>query len=87
MRVLDKFVETMLDGCAGSNHVTEELVCGMLNRAVALGIMPQDKRFPRSMSMGSSGASVPLKGLVLGADHKELQTGDSGRAVDCEAKG
>ena len=63
MPVLDKFVETMLDGCAGSNHVTEELVCGMLNRAVALGIMPQDKRFPRSIgTMGSSGGSVLLKG-------------------------
>ena len=33
VRVLDKLVETMLDGCAGSNHVTEELVCGMLRLA------------------------------------------------------
>ena len=46
MRVLDKFVERMLDSCDGSNHVTEELVCGMLNRAATLGITPQDKRFP-----------------------------------------
>ena len=46
VRVLDKFVETMLDGCAGSNHVTEELVCGMLNRAATLGTTPQDKQFP-----------------------------------------
>ena len=31
-------VETMLDGCAGSNHVTEELVCGMLNKAKEMGL-------------------------------------------------
>ena len=39
-------VETMLDGCAGSNHVTEELVCGMLNRAKELGLKPDDPRYP-----------------------------------------
>ena len=45
-RVLGKNVETMLDGCAGSNHVTEELVVGMLNHAKSLGIGTEDPRFP-----------------------------------------
>ena len=36
----------MLDGCAGSNHVTEELVCGMLNKAKELGLKPDDPKFP-----------------------------------------
>ena len=46
VRVLGKNVETMLDGCAGSNHVTEELVVGMLNHAKSLGISTEDPRFP-----------------------------------------
>ena len=37
-RVLGKNVETMLDGCASSNHVTEELVVGLLNHAESLNI-------------------------------------------------
>ena len=46
VKVLDRKVEVMLDGCAGSNHITEELVTGMLNRAADLGIGPEDRRFP-----------------------------------------
>ena len=46
VKVLDKKVEVMLDGCAGSNHITEELVIGMLNRAADLGVGPEDKGFP-----------------------------------------
>ena len=38
VQVLGKRVECMLDGCAGANHVTEELLVGMLNRAAELGI-------------------------------------------------
>ena len=41
-----KKVEVMLDGCASSNHITEELVIGMLNRAADLGVGPEDKGFP-----------------------------------------
>ena len=37
-QVLGRRVECMLDGCAGANHVTEELLVGMLNRAAELGI-------------------------------------------------
>ena len=36
----------MLDGCAGSNHVTEELVVGVLNHAKSLRIGTEDPRFP-----------------------------------------
>ena len=46
VQVLDKKVETMLDGCAGANHITEELLMGMLNRAAELGIETNDRRFP-----------------------------------------
>ncbi|OLP87806.1 hypothetical protein AK812_SmicGene30954 [Symbiodinium microadriaticum] len=38
VQVLEKHVECMLDGCAGANHVTEEFLVGMLNRAAELGI-------------------------------------------------
>ncbi|CAK9017668.1 Pro-Pol polyprotein, partial [Durusdinium trenchii] len=75
VRVLDKKVETMLDGCAGSNHLTEELVVGMLNRAAELNIAPNDKRFPvvrfekwtypEYVHGIASGAPVPLKGAVV----------------------
>ena len=36
VQVLDKKFETMLDGCAGANHITENLLMGMLNRAAEL---------------------------------------------------
>ena len=45
-QVLGKRVECMLDGCAGANHVTEELLVGTLNRAAELGIGTEDPRFP-----------------------------------------
>ena len=45
-KILDKHVETLLDGGAGSNHVTEELVVSILNRAATLGLKPDDPKFP-----------------------------------------
>ena len=59
----------MLDGCAGANHVTEELLVGMLNRAAEL---------PSSF-MG--GAPVPLKGAaVLRVTLLEGKTPEEARA-------
>ena len=65
----------MLDGCAGSNHVTEELVCGMLNKAKEMGLKPDDPKFPvvqmerwvhAEAVHGIAAASpVPLKGAVV----------------------
>ena len=52
MRVLGKNVETMLDGCAGTNHVTEELVVGMVNHAKSLGLGTGDPT--HSLSVGST---------------------------------
>ena len=52
VQVLDKKVETMLDGCAGANHITEELLMGMLNRAADLGIGTNDCRFPFAWRSG-----------------------------------
>ena len=79
MRVLNKFVERMLDSCDGSNHVTEELVCGMLNRAATLGITPQDKRFP-FVRFEKWVYPEYVHGILSGASVL------GGRALDCEAK-
>ena len=75
VKILDRKVETMLDGCAGANHVTEELVAGMLNRAADLGIGPEDRRFPvirfekwaypEYVHGIAAGSPVPLKGAVV----------------------
>eukprot|EP00435_Cladocopium_sp_Y103_P020683 s114_g5.t1 len=70
VKVLDRKVETMLDGCAGANHVTEELVAGMLNRAADLGIGPEHRRFekrayPEYVHGIAAGSPVPLKGAVV----------------------
>ena len=74
-KVLDKMVETLLDGGAGSNHVTEELVVSILNRASALGLNPDDPKFPivqieqwvypEYVHGIASGSPVPLKGSVV----------------------
>ena len=75
VQVLDKKVETMLDGCAGANHITEELLMGMLNRAAELGIGTNDRRFPvvclekwvhpEFVHGIAFGAPVPLKGAAV----------------------
>ena len=63
----------MLDGCAGANHVTEELL--VLNRAAELGIGTADPRFPvvklekwvhlEFVHGIASGAPAPLKGAAV----------------------
>ena len=75
VQVLDRKVECMLDGCAGANHVTEELVVGMMNRAAELGIGTEDPGFPvvrlekwvhpEYVHGIASGAPVPLKGAAV----------------------
>ncbi|CAK9056517.1 unnamed protein product, partial [Durusdinium trenchii] len=75
VQILDKKVDTMLDGCAGSNHITEELVVGIINRAAELGLRPNDKNFPiiqfekwlypEYVHGIASGSPVPLKGGVV----------------------
>ena len=74
-KVLGTFVETLLDGGAGSNHVTEELVVSILNKAVAMGLKPNDPKFPvvqleqwvypEFVHGIASGSPVPLKGAVV----------------------
>ena len=81
----------MLDGCAGANHVTEELLVGMLNRAAELGIGTEDPRFPvvklerwvhpEFVHGIASGAPVPLKGAaVLRVTLLEGKTPEEARA-------
>eukprot|EP00435_Cladocopium_sp_Y103_P061782 s612_g23.t1 len=70
-----KKVETLLDGGAGSNHVTEELVVSILNHAANLGIKPNSPEFPivrfeqwvypEYVHGIASGSPVPLKGAVV----------------------
>ena len=90
-KILDKMVETLLDGGAGSNHVTEELVVSILNRAATLGLKPGDKGFPivqfeqwiypEFVHGIASGSPVPLKGSVV--LKVRLQEGpDADRCVD-----
>ena len=65
----------MLDGCAGANHITEELVVGMMNRAAELGIGTEDPGFPavrlekwvhpEFVHGIAAGAPVPLKGAAV----------------------
>ena len=74
-KVLDRKVETLLDGGAGSNHITEELILGILNRAAELGLKPQDPTFPivqfeqwlypEFVHGIASGSPVPLRGSVV----------------------
>ena len=40
--IFGKYVETLLDGCAGSNNVTEEMIVGMINIAYREGIKSTD---------------------------------------------
>ena len=91
VQVLGKRVECMLDGCAGANHVTEELLVGMLNRAAELGIGTEDPRFPvvklekwvhpEFVHGIASGAPVPLKGAaVLRVTLLEGKTPEEARA-------
>ena len=91
VQVLGKRVECMLDGCAGANHVTEELLVGMLNRAAELGIGTEDARFPvvklekwvhpEFVHGIASGAPVPLKGAaVLRVTLLEGKTPEEARA-------
>ena len=74
-KILGKKVETLLDGGAGSNHVTEELVVSILNHAANLGIKPNSPEFPivrfeqwvypEYVHGIASGSPVPLKGAVV----------------------
>ena len=77
--------------CAGANHVTEELLVGMLNRAAELGIGTEDPRFPvvklekwvhpEFVQGIASGAPVPLKGAaVLRVTLLEGKTPEEARA-------
>ena len=74
-KILGRKVETLLDGGAGSNHVTEELVVSILNHAASMGIKPNSPEFPvvkfeqwvypEYVHGIASGSPVPLKGAVV----------------------
>ena len=45
-QILDKKVPLLLDGCAGCNSCSEELIAAMITYALNNGVLPNDKRFP-----------------------------------------
>ena len=45
-KVFGREVEMLLDGCAGSNNVTEEFVTGLINCALKAGLQANDTGFP-----------------------------------------
>ena len=73
--IFGKYVETLLDGCAGSNNVTEEMIVGMINMAYREGIKSTDPRYPivqlerwplQEVVTGiAAGHPVPLAGGVI----------------------
>ena len=68
-------VEILVDGCAGVNSVSEELVVGVISAAYASGIKPDDKAFPvvqlerrrkdEAVTGTAKGKSVPIIGSVV----------------------
>ena len=75
VKILGKQVECMLDGGAGANHITEELVVSMVEHARKKGVQPDSKDypilrfekwvFPEFVHGIASGKPVPLKGSVV----------------------
>ena len=75
VKILGKQVECMLDGGAGANHITEELVVSMVEHARKKGVQPGSKDypilrfekwvFPEFVHGIASGKPVPLKGSVV----------------------
>jgi len=74
-RVFGRDVEMLLDGCAGSNNVTEEFVTGLINCALKSGVAANDEKFPvvqlerwplaEVVNGIAKGAPVPLLGGVV----------------------
>ncbi|CAK9016059.1 unnamed protein product, partial [Durusdinium trenchii] len=46
VKVLDRYVGCLLDGCAGCNSITEEVVMGAIRAALQQGIGPDSEKFP-----------------------------------------
>ncbi|CAK8994559.1 Pro-Pol polyprotein, partial [Durusdinium trenchii] len=75
VKVLDRYVGCLLDGCAGCNSITEEVVMGAIRAALQQGIGPDSERFPvaqlerwpqEEVVMGlANDAPIKLKGAVV----------------------
>ena len=75
VKVLDRYVGCLLDGCAGCNSVTEEVVMGAIRTALQQGIGPDHEKFPvaqlerwpqEEVVMGlANDAPIKLKGAVV----------------------
>ena len=46
LKILDKYAGCLLDGCAGCNSVTEELVVGAIKAALKSNIPANSSKFP-----------------------------------------
>ena len=75
VKILDRYVSCLLDGCAGCNSITEEVVMGAIRAALRAGISPSSKEFPvaqlekwpkEEVVMGlANGAPIKLKGAAV----------------------
>ncbi|CAK8990984.1 unnamed protein product, partial [Durusdinium trenchii] len=75
VKVLDRYVGCLLDGCAGCNSITEEVVMGAIRAALQQGIGPDSEKFPvaqlerwpqEEVVMGlANDAPIKLKGAVV----------------------
>ena len=46
VKILDRYVGCLLEGCAGCNSITEEVVVGAIREALRSGVSPTSDRFP-----------------------------------------
>ena len=75
VKVLDRYVGCLLDGCAGCNSITEEVVMGAIRAALQQGIGPDSEKFlvaqlerwlQEEVVMGlANDAPIKLKGAVV----------------------
>jgi hypothetical protein len=75
VKIMNRYVGCLLDGCAGCNSITEEVVVGAIREALRSGIDPSSDQFPvaqlerwpkEEVVMGlANGAPIKLKGAAV----------------------
>ena len=75
VKIMDRYVGCLLDGCAGCNSITEEVVVGAIREALRSGVSPTSDRFPvaqlerwpkEEVVMGlANGAPIKLRGAAV----------------------
>ena len=75
VKIMNRYVGCLLDGCAGCNSITEEVVVGAIREALRSGIDPSSDQFPvaqlerwpkEEVVMGiANGTPIKLKGAAV----------------------